>query len=69
MKKPDLLEETLLFRIAINCQAQYGCRILTGLELGQPDLSYQPLHTGIDIASPTGKVGDPIRTFMFGTVI
>lgn len=38
------------------------------LEFGQSDLPYQPLHTGIDIASPNGKVGDPITVFMPGTV-
>ena len=38
------------------------------LEFGQADLPYQPLHTGIDIANPEGKVGDPIAPFMPGTV-
>jgi len=32
-------------------------------------LPYQPLHTGIDIADPYGKEGDPITPFMVGTVI
>src|SRR5258708_24801 len=36
------------------------------LEFGQPDLPYQPIHTGIDIA---GKSGTPITPFMKGTVI
>lgn len=31
--------------------------------------SYQLFHSGIDIASPTGKVGDPISPFMEGEVI
>ncbi len=39
------------------------------LEFGQPDPPYQPLHTGIDIANPVGKQGDPIHPFMKGTVI
>jgi len=38
------------------------------LEFGQSDLPYQPFHTGIDIASPTREVGDPIIAFMAGTV-
>lgn len=35
------------------------------LEFGQSDLPYQPYHTGIDIAGPTG---DPVIAFMDGTV-
>ena len=38
------------------------------LEFGEIDLPYQPLHTGIDIADPKGKVGAPIHPFMDGTV-
>jgi len=38
------------------------------LEFGAIDLPYQPLHTGIDIASPTHQVGDPVGAFMAGTV-
>ena len=38
------------------------------LEFGAIDLPYQPLHTGIDIASPTHQVGDPVGAFMQGTV-
>ena len=38
------------------------------LEFGQSDIPYQILHTGIDIASPVHQVGDPIRSFMKGTV-
>lgn len=38
------------------------------LEFGEIDLPYQPLHTGIDIANPSSKVGDPIHPFMDGTV-
>jgi murein DD-endopeptidase MepM/ murein hydrolase activator NlpD len=37
-------------------------------EFGVIDLPYQPLHTGIDIASPTHEVGDPVMAFMDGTV-
>lgn len=39
------------------------------LEFGAIDLPYQPLHTGIDIASADGKVGTPITAFMPGKVI
>lgn len=39
------------------------------LEFGEIDLPYQPLHTGIDIADPYGKDGDPIHPFMDGKVI
>jgi len=38
------------------------------LEFGQSDWPYQPFHTGIDIANPQGKIGDPIIPFMGGTV-
>lgn len=38
------------------------------LEFGAIDLPYQPLHTGIDIASPDHKVGDPIGALMEGKV-
>ena len=38
------------------------------LEFGESDLPYQILHTGIDIANPNGQTGDPIGTFMDGTV-
>ena len=38
------------------------------LEFGQSDWPYQPFHTGIDIANPEGKIGDPIVPFMAGTV-
>ena len=38
------------------------------LEFGQPS-PYQLFHTGIDIASPTHGVGDPVGAFMKGTVI
>ncbi len=39
------------------------------LEFGQSDLPYEVLHSGIDIANPQGKVGDPVHPFMDGTVI
>lgn len=38
------------------------------LEFGQFS-PYQLFHTGIDIASPDHRVGDPVRAFMKGTVI
>ncbi len=39
------------------------------LEFGSLDDPYQLFHTGIDIASPTHEVGDPVVAFMKGTVI
>lgn len=39
------------------------------LEFGESDWPYQILHSGIDIANPQGKVGDPIHPFMDGKVI
>jgi len=39
------------------------------LEFGEIDLPYQPLHTGIDIASADGKVGTPVTAMMSGKVI
>ena len=39
------------------------------LEFGASDFPYQVFHTGIDIANPQGKIGDPITPFMEGIVI
>ena len=39
------------------------------LEFGAIDLPYQPLHTGIDIATPNSKIGDPLTSFMPGKVV
>ena len=39
------------------------------LEFGEIDLPYQPLHTGIDIGNPNGKIGDNVTAFMPGRVI
>lgn len=39
------------------------------LEFGAIDLPYQPLHTGIDIANPNGKIGDSVTAFIPGKVI
>ncbi len=38
------------------------------LEFGESDFPYQIFHTGIDIANPNGKEGDPITPFMKGKV-
>lgn len=38
------------------------------LEFGKSHLPYQVLHTGLDIANPRGVEGDPIVSFMSGTV-
>lgn len=39
------------------------------LEFGESDWPYQIFHTGIDIANPFRKQGDPITPFMKGKVI
>ena len=39
------------------------------LEFGESDLPYQVHHTGIDIANPHFKIGDPITPFAAGKVI
>ena len=38
-------------------------------EFGVPHMPWQPYHTGIDIANPYSKIGDPVTPFMAGTVI
>ncbi|MEO5949874.1 MAG: M23 family metallopeptidase [Candidatus Saccharimonadales bacterium] len=38
------------------------------LEFGASDPPYQDHHTGIDIADSYGKIGQPVTTFMPGTV-
>ncbi len=38
------------------------------LEFGESNFPYQVLHTGIDIANPQGKIGDPVTPFMEGTI-
>lgn len=38
-------------------------------EFGVPHMPWQPYHTGIDIANPYGKIGDPVMPFMAGTVM
>ena len=39
------------------------------LEFGESDFPYQIFHSGIDIANPEGKTGDPVTPFMDGKVI
>lgn len=53
----------------INVNASWPTNGVATLEFGEPDLPYQLLHSGIDIASPNGKVGDPVTAFMPGKVI
>ncbi len=54
---------------SINAKSVWPTKGVVTLEFGEVDLPYQPLHTGIDIASPVGKVGDPVTAFMPGKVI
>lgn len=53
----------------IHAQTVWPVHGVVTLEFGEIDLPYQPLHTGIDIANPNGKTGDPVTAFMPGTVI
>lgn len=53
----------------ISNQVEWPMHGVVTLEFGANDLPYQPFHTGIDIADPYGKEGDPITPFMNGTVI
>ncbi|HEX8932200.1 MAG TPA: M23 family metallopeptidase [Patescibacteria group bacterium] len=49
----------------IQAQTVWPVNGVVTLEFGQPDLPYQPLHTGIDIANTLGL---PITPFMKGIV-
>ncbi len=53
----------------IHAQIVWPVKGVITLNFGEPDLPFQPLHTGIDIANPEGKIGDPITPFMNGKVI
>lgn len=50
----------------ISAPIQWPVNGVVILEFGESDLPYQPFHTGIDIANPDGKIGDPVRPFMEG---
>lgn len=52
----------------ITPQVAWPVKGVITLEFGESDWPYQPFHTGIDIANPSGKVGDQIVPFMDGTV-
>lgn len=54
---------------SIEANAVWPVKGFVTLEFGESDLPYQPLHSGIDIANPNGKIGDPITAFMPGRVI
>ncbi len=53
----------------IHAQIVWPVKGVITLGFGESDLPYQLLHTGIDIANPSGKIGDPIVPFMNGKVI
>src|SRR3989344_9169758 len=53
----------------IDTKSVWPTKGVVTLNFGESDLPYQPLHTGIDIANPIGKVGDPVTAFMPGKVI
>lgn len=52
----------------INAQTTWPVQGITTTEFGEPHLPYQLLHTGIDIANPQNRIGDPITPFMKGKV-
>jgi murein DD-endopeptidase MepM/ murein hydrolase activator NlpD len=52
----------------INGPFTWPVRGVVTLEFGESDLPYQAFHSGIDIANPNGKTGDPITAFMPGIV-
>jgi len=47
----------------ITSQVIWPVKGIITLEFGESDLPYQPFHTGIDIASPQGKVGDQVAVY------
>lgn len=53
----------------IQSNAVWPVKGVVTLEFGESDLPFQPLHTGIDIANPNGRIGDSITAFMPGKVI
>ena len=55
--------------LSIEANAVWPAKGVVTLEFGESDLPYQPLHSGIDIANPSGKIGDSITAFMPGKVI
>lgn len=52
----------------IDIKAAWPAKGVITLEFGQSSY-FQVFHTGIDIANPYGKVGDPINAFLPGKVI
>lgn len=54
---------------SIDTNAVWPVKGVVTLEFGESDLPYQPFHSGIDIANPGGKIGDPVTAFMPGRVI
>ncbi len=53
----------------INVNTSWPTNGVVTLEFGEPNLPYQLFHSGIDIASPNGKVGNPVTALMPGKVI
>ncbi len=54
---------------SVQANAVWPVKGVVTLEFGEVDLPYQPLHSGIDIASPYRQIGDPVTAFMPGKVI
>ncbi len=53
----------------LNINTSWPVKGVVTLNFGEVDLPYQPLHTGLDIANPEGKIGDNIVAMMSGKVI
>lgn len=53
----------------INPTVSWPVKGVITLEFAQSNPPYQPFHTGIDIGSPSRKVGDPVHPVMDGKVI
>ncbi len=53
----------------LNIPTAWPVKGVITLGFGESDLPYQPLHTGIDVANPQGKIGDNVIPMMPGKVI
>lgn len=52
----------------LQVNTSWPVRGIITVEFGEIHLPYQPLHTGIDIANPQGKIGDNIIPLLPGKV-
>lgn len=68
-KSTQLLNPDGTLYKAVNLKTIWPVKGVITLGFGESDLPYQPFHTGIDIANPNGKIGDPVIAFMPGKVV